>query len=118
MGKIYRAVEAFPANASDFLSDIEAERTTKRSDCKNWGCSVWQDRVAVDHARDNYPRFQQSFIVFGDLDPSAGQVLATPSRPQPGHATFWKIHDLDVSGAFEKVLDPIPTEQDDPLGPT
>ena len=118
VGTIYRSVPSFPAVAADFVSDLEAGKpNAKRTNCKHWGCSVWQDLQAVEHARNNYDTFRTSFIVIGDLDPSAGQVLETPSKPQPGHATFWKVHDLDVSSHFRVLLNPIVPQQDDPLGP-
>ncbi|MGO3934821.1 hypothetical protein [Rhodopseudomonas pseudopalustris] len=118
VGTIYRSVQGFPPLAADFDSDVEANKpNAKRGNCKHWGCSVWQDLQSAEHARKVYDTFRTSYIVVGDLQPSAGQVLATPSKAQPGHATFWKVHGLDVSSHFRKLLDPILPQQDDPLGP-
>ncbi|MGC2779305.1 MAG: hypothetical protein WA418_27080 [Bradyrhizobium sp.] len=118
MGTIYRAVESFPPTADDFLSDIErGTRGAKKTSCKHWGCSVWETIRAVEHGRAIYDHFRTSYILVGDLDQSAGEVLTTPSKKQSEHATFWKVHKLDVSGFFKVALEPELPQQDDPLGP-
>ena len=116
VGTIYRSVPTFPPTAADFISDVEV-RNAKRTNCKNWGSSVWQDLKSANRAREIYDSFRTSYIVVGELDGSEGQVMPTPSTTQPGHATFWKVHDLDISANFEIALEPIVPLQDDPLGP-
>lgn len=120
MGTIYRAVESFPPTQEDFLSGAELGTPgAKRTICKHWGCSVWETMEAAEHGRKIYDRFRNSYIVVATLDAAAGEVLTTPSRNQPQHATFWKVHGLDVSGAFDLALEPdLPQPGDDPLGPS
>lgn len=117
VGTIFKAVSQLPVTAADFESDIETRKPgAKRTRCKNWGCSVWQTMEAVRHGRETYAHFRESYIVQGRLDPSDGQVLTTPSRAQPEHSTFWKVHRLDVSAKFAVVLEPEPVGPGDPLG--
>ena len=87
---IYRSVANFPPTAADFLSDVEANRAGRQAlQLQALGCSVWETVEAASHARKIYDHFRTSYIVVGDLDPSDGQVLATPSKKQPEHATSW-----------------------------
>lgn len=117
-GTIYKAVSNFPATATDFESDIETNKSgAKPNRCKNWGCSVWQSIEAAEHGRATYAHFRESYIVMGNLAPADGEVLTTPSKKQPQHSTFWKVHQVDISGKFTMVLEPEPREGDDPFGP-
>ena len=117
-GTIFKAVKQVPALASDFESDVEGNKANaKRSSCKNWGFSVWQTIEAVRHGRETYAHFRESYIVVGELAPTDGEVLTTPSKAQPQHSTFWKVHGLDISSKFVSALDPEPAALNDPLGP-
>jgi hypothetical protein len=116
---IYRAIENFPPVGDDFVSDVEAKKawTFKKKPCKYWGCSVWKTREGVEHGRKIYDHFKQQWIVRAKLDPLSGQVCDTPSKAQPLHSTFWKVHKLDVSGNFKLAYAPLPVDPNDPLGP-
>jgi hypothetical protein len=119
VGIIFKAIASLPLKASDFISDVESNKVAQdRAKCKQWGCSVWQDMRAVDHGREIYGHFRASYIVKGTLDPSDGQILTTPSKRQPNHSTFWKVHQRDVSGKFVVVLNPDHAPSDDPFTPS
>lgn len=116
---IFRAVDHFPPNAEDFVSDVEAKRAwaLKKQPCKYWGCSVWKSEEGVKHGREAYLHFRESWIVSGQLDAADGEVCDTPSKKQPLHSTFWKVHELDISGKFVLAHPPVPADPDDPLNP-
>jgi hypothetical protein len=118
VGTIYRAVASFPPSAGDFLSAAQLNISgAKKSRCRDWGCSVWETIQAVEHGRAIYDHFRTSYVVVGALPQTAGEVLTTPSKKQPQHATFWKVHNLDVSSFFQIAFEPELPQQDDPLGP-
>lgn len=105
--QVFKAVLAYPPSAADFVSDIESGKSgAKATNCKHWGCSVWQSEEAVIHGRSIYDHFRKSYIVQGDLEPTDGKILTTPSKKQPQHSTFWKVYKRDISGKFMKFMDP------------
>jgi hypothetical protein len=123
---IYRSVANFPPTAADFLSDVEANRAGRQAlQLQALGCSVWETVEAASHARKIYDHFRTSYIVVGDLDPSDGQVLATPSKKQPEHATSWgpggvsaQTHNAGSPRALLYALSPKILSNDQSRGPT
>jgi len=98
---VFRCVDNNQAVLDDFVSDVKANRRlADPSNCNSWGCSVWVNEDAVDHAMKIFRSFRKKFIVKGDVNTGDGAMLHTPSPPQPDHHTFWQAEDVDVSSKF------------------
>lgn len=102
---IFRSVRQNPPVGADFDSDVEVKKASK-DNCQCWGCSVWPTLDAAKHGRSVLPYLKKRYVVAGDLKPTDGQLMLTPTPDQPLHTTFWKVHRLDVSPRFKVVLAP------------
>lgn len=103
----YRSTPNWPISDADFLSDIETNKKNRdKTVCQHWGCSVWPNQAAAQHAWTLFKWVRRKYVVAGRLEPSDGQVLATPTGNQPEHFTFWKAVGVDVSTKFKVIFRP------------
>jgi hypothetical protein len=98
---LYRCVKSDTVETEDFVSDVKAKRrNADPENCLSWGCSVWLDEDAVEHALSLFRFFKRKYIVVGDIDATDGAVMNTQSDKQPKHHTFWQATGVDVSSKF------------------
>lgn len=103
---VYRCVDNYHAQPIDFVSDVKANRRLANPDlCQSWGCSVWVDEQAVDHALKIFRSFKKKYIVRGNIEKDDGALQHTASAQQPDHHTFWQAESVDVSPKFEVFID-------------
>lgn len=99
---VYRCVDNNRPQPIDFESDVRAKRRLANPEiCQSWGCSVWLDELAVEHALRIFKSFRKKYIVRGTIEGDDGALQHTPSDQQPNHHTFWQAESVDVSPKFE-----------------
>lgn len=103
---VFRCVDNGTANERDFISDVKANRRlADSSNCQSWGCSVWADEKDVELALKLFKPFRSKYIVAGEVSEADGALMNTPSKPQPGHFTFWKANDVHVASKFSLFIE-------------
>lgn len=104
---IFRAVDSWPPKPKHFLSDVESQKkNSDDSKCDCWGMSVWITEAAALHGRKLFSFVRKGYIAKGPVGPTDGLIMATASERQPGHNTFWKVHQLDISARFSQLVGP------------
>lgn len=105
---IFRALNKDQVEDDDLKSWVKlGVPSAKPTNCKHWGLSVWMCVEAVEHARDVVPSMKDRYIAKAELQVGDGKVMATPSRPQPLHCTFWYNTLVDLKPRFAEILEPI-----------
>jgi hypothetical protein len=104
--KIYRGIRDGSITAQEFLSHVERELPSDPTNCEHWGLSVWISEPAVEHARRTYRSVRRMQIAVGEVTPDDGVLLATPTKQQPEHHTFWKVFGKDFSHKFQVAWEP------------
>lgn len=107
-GTLFRGIPNPPVNASHFRSHAEAEKPCDPRKCKSWGLSVWVSEADARHAQQALTYMQAWHIAAGQVVPSDGVVMPTPSNSQPNHHTFWLSPNRDISSKFQIVIEPLP----------
>lgn len=102
LGTVYRGVRNGRVSEDDFLSLNERKRAYP-TDCDHWGLSVWVTEEAVKHAyKILIPLKKRTWsIAVGQLQPTDGLIMHTPSPTQPDHRTFWKNRNADMVRKFQ-----------------
>ena len=109
-GKIYRGIKASPMSEEDFISHREAQARCSadgpHGECDCWGLSVWVSEDAVNHARAANGFAKKWYIAAGDVVPEDGVIMATPTKAQPQHHSFFRDINSDLKSKFKIVLNP------------
>ncbi len=106
-GHIFRACRTFPARPLDLQSDGERNRPgTDRTNCQNWGLSVWTTETAVAFARAALAFTRKRYIVRFSVAQNDGRIQETPTNNQPEHFTFWKFSTATM-GNYILHLEPV-----------
>jgi hypothetical protein len=103
---IYRGIRELPLKPEDFLSHAELNLVDDRTICEHWGLSVWVTLNAVKNDMKTYRPLRKWHVASGDVSPDDGVLMATPTRRQPEHYTFWKVYGKDISGSFTIIISP------------
>ena len=93
-GTVYRLVNHDPAQEEDFKTPFEEnpKRFNNKADIKNCGLSVHtdiQDSEQLKKAMKMVPRFKNSQIAEGELNPTLGLIQYTPSSEYRSHHSWW-----------------------------
>lgn len=93
-GKVYRLVDHDPAQEEDFKTPFEENpsRFYNKPKIKNCGLSVYTDIQGIKQlkkAMKMVPRFKNSQIAEGELNPTLGLIQHTPSREYKSHHSWW-----------------------------
>ena len=93
-GTVYRLVNHDPPQAEDFKTPFEEnpKRFDNKPDIRNCGLSVhtdMQDSEQLKKTMKMIPRFQNSQIAEGELNPTLGLILHTPSSKYRFHHSWW-----------------------------
>ena len=93
-GTVYRLVVHDPAQEEDFKTSFEENprRFNNKPDIKNCGLSVQtdiQDSEQLKKAMKMVPRFKNSQIAEGELNPTLGLIQHTPSSEYKSHHSWW-----------------------------
>ena len=98
---IFRHVKALPVVDAHFHSDVKiGARYNNPEKCECWGCSVWVNEAAVQHAVSLFPHFRKKYVVSGQILASHGAIMHTGTNSQPDHHTFWFASDQSISSRF------------------
>ena len=108
-GPVFRAARTFPVTDVDVVSDAaRGRRGVDKSNCLNWGLSVWTSKEAVDYARKVLPFTKRRYIVDLVVDAQDGMIQHTPTTVQNEHHTFWPYDGRDIKAHCQIYLDPEP----------
>ena len=93
-GKFYRLVVHDPAQEEDFKTPFEENprRFSNKPDIKNCGLSVQTDIRGIKQLKKAtkwVPRFKNSQIAEGELNPMLGLIQHTPSPEYKSHYSWW-----------------------------
>ena len=93
-GKVYRLVRNDPAQEEDFKTPFEENpsRFNNKPDIENCGLSVQTDIRGIAQLKKEMkmvPRFKNSQIAEGELNPTLGLIQHTPSRKYKSHHSWW-----------------------------
>jgi hypothetical protein len=108
-GLIYRAVKKLPVVESELLSDAERNRPRiDKTNCLNWGLSVWITEDAVAYARGALAFTRKRYVVGITVTDADGRLKHTPTDNQPEHHTFWRFHQRPLAAQCQLHLEPQP----------
>ncbi len=100
---VYRAVEANPPTASDFLSYQEkGKQISPRKVCQAHGLSVHGSKEDAIHYRELFS-WAPRLIAKGKLMPVHGKTKPTPSGNFPSHVTWWPYDGVNRCQPFAVV---------------
>ena len=93
-GIVYRLVCHDPAQEGDFKTPFEEnpKRFDYKSNIKNCGLSVQtdiRDSEQLQKTMKMVPRFKNSQIAKGELNPTLGLIQHTPSSKYKSHHSWW-----------------------------
>ena len=93
-GTVYRLVNHDPAQEEDFKTPFEENprRFDNKPTIQNCGVSVHtdpQDSEELKKAMKMVPRFKNSQIAEGELNPTLGLIQHTPSLKYRSHHSWW-----------------------------
>lgn len=93
-GTVYRLVQNNPPRAKDFRTPFEENpgRFNNKPTIKNCGLSVhtdMQDSERLHEVTKMIPRFKNSQIAEGELNPTLGLIQHTPSSKYKSHHSWW-----------------------------
>ena len=93
-GIVYRLVIHDPAQEGDFKTPFEEnpERFNNKPDIKNCGLSIQtdiRDSEQLQKMMKMVPRFKNSQIAEGELNPTLGLIQHTPSSKYKSHHSWW-----------------------------
>lgn len=90
-GGAYRLVETNPPRREDFRShrDRFPERPFHVPEWQACGVSIYRDVEDIKRLRRRIRKLRSLDIAYGELEPSLGLVLPTPSTSEPSHYTWW-----------------------------
>ena len=93
-GTVYRLVRNNPPRMEDFRTPFEENpgRFNNKPSIKNCGLSVhtdMQDSEQLQKMTKMIPRFKNSQIAEGELNPTLGLIQHTPSSKYKSHHSWW-----------------------------
>jgi hypothetical protein len=93
-GTVYRLVRNDPAQPEDFKTPFEENprRFNNKPSIKNCGLSVhtdMQDSEQLKTVMKMVPRFKDTQIAEGELNPTLGMIQHTPSSEYRSHRSWW-----------------------------
>ena len=93
-GTVYRLVRYDPARAEDFKTPFEENpgRFNNKPSIKNCGLSIhtdMQDSEQLKTVMKMVPRFKDTQVAEGELNPTLGMIQHTPSSKYRSHHSWW-----------------------------
>jgi hypothetical protein len=102
-GTVYRITRNDPPIAEDFLSLNELGRRlrhpTASALCRQRGLSVFRNLEDARHHLEAFPALGQ-YIATGELMPTLGKTLPTPTSERPTHTTWWCYEGVKRQAVF------------------
>ncbi len=110
---LYRACESNPPSEEDLTPHARSSTLRKKKQAASAGCigyalSVWLSEKDAMHAQKLFPTLGAKWHIFkAEVTNEDGQLEATPSKPQPGHHSYWPYKGVDLKPRLAIALPPL-----------
>jgi hypothetical protein len=101
--QLFRLCASPVSTAADWQTADEKNTFRNMDPCLRKSLSSYSDRLGVDHVRRRVKHFNNHNICMGIVPPGAGVHMATPSKYEKSHCSWWPSRKIQRHSFFSVV---------------